>query len=137
DPGKKVPLPIARAAEEEGGRRQVVESPDADLVADGFQSRDPDPGFLVPLLGFGAIFALERLGLAVGLAPVAVMGLVVDDDDVPLAVELPANTVDHLGGALVEVGAENLLGQLVGLDQLADLERVEVGDEDLGTAKLP
>ena len=51
--------------------------------------------------------------------------------------ELPANAVDHLGGALVEVGAENLLGQLVRFDQLADLERVEVGDEDLGPAKLP
>ena len=65
------------------------------------------------------------------------MGLVVDDDDVPLAAKFPANAVDHLGGALVEVGAENLLGQLVRLDQLADLERVEVGDEDLGPAKLP
>ena len=137
DPGEEVPFPIARAAEEEGGRRQVVEAADADLVADGFQPRDPDPGFLVPLLGFGAVFPLERLGLAVGLAPVAVMGLVVDDDDVPLAAELPANAVDHLGGALVEVGAENLLGQLVRLDQLADLERVEVGDEDLGPAELP
>ena len=71
---------------------------------------------------------LSVFRLAVGLAPVAVMGLVVDDDDVPLAAKLPANTVDHLGGGLVEVGAKNLLGQLVGLDQLADLEHVEVGE---------
>ena len=137
DPGEEVPFPVARAAEEERGRRQVVEAPDADLVADGFETRDPDPGFLVPLLGFGAIFALERLGLAVGLAAVAVMGLVVDDDDVPLAAEFPADAVDHLGRGLVEVGAENLLGQLVRLDQLADLEGVEVGDEDLRPAELP
>src|SRR5208337_2203379 len=72
DPGKEVPFPIARAPEEEGGRRQVLEAADADLVADGFQPRDPDPGFLVSLLGFGAVFAFERLGLAFGLAPVAV-----------------------------------------------------------------
>ena len=65
------------------------------------------------------------------------MGLVVDDDDVPLVAELPANAVDHLGGGLVEVGAENLLGQLVGFDQLPDLESVEVGDEDLRPAELP
>ena len=135
--GNRVPFPIARAAEEERSRRQVVEAPDADLVADGFEPRDPDPGFLVPLLGFGAIFALERLVLAVGLAAVAVMGLVVDDDDVLLAAEFPADAVDHLGRGLVEVGAENLLGQLVGLDQLPDLEGVEVGDEDLGPAELP
>ena len=115
------------------GRR----SADAGLVADGFESRDPDPGFLVPLLGLGAILALECFGLAVGLAAVAMVGLVVDDDDVPLVAELAANTVDHLGGALVEVGAENLLGQLVGLDQLAGLEGMEVGDQDLGSAELP
>ncbi len=116
--GNRVPLPIARAAEEERGRRQVVNRPDADLVADGFETRDPDAGFLVPLLGFGAFVAFELLGLAVGLAAVAVMGLVVEDDDVPLAAEFPADAVDHLRGGLVEVGAEDLLGQLVGLDQL-------------------
>src|SRR5271157_4292733 len=33
DPGKEVAFPIARAAEEEGGRRQVVEAADADLIA--------------------------------------------------------------------------------------------------------
>jgi hypothetical protein len=137
DPGEERPFAVARAAEEERGRRQVVNRPDAGLVADRLQAREPDAGLLIPLLGLGAVLALERLGLAVGLAAVAVVGLVVDDHDVPLAPQLPADPVDHLGRSLVEVGAQDLLGQLVRLDQLAGPEGMEIGDQDLGPAELP
>ena len=92
------------------------------------------------LLGLVALLARERLVFAVGLAPVAVMGLVVDDDDVPLAAQFAADAVHHLVGRLGErtrltVG-QNLLGQLAGVDRLAQLEGVVVGDDDLGLAEL-
>ena len=46
--------------------------------------------------GLDALVAGELLVLAVGLAAVAVVGLVVEDDDVLLAAELAADAADHL-----------------------------------------
>src|SRR5205807_1378621 len=57
DPWKERSFPVARPSKEERSRRQVVERPDADLIAHGFESRDPHSGFLIPLFGFGAILA--------------------------------------------------------------------------------
>jgi hypothetical protein len=49
------------------------------------QSGEPDAGFFFPLLRFGAVVARQFFFVCVGLAAVAVVGLVVDDDDVLLA----------------------------------------------------
>ncbi len=67
-------------------------------------------GLLVPLLGFDPLLALDRLHFLVGLATAAVVGLVVQDDDVSLAAELAANAVDHPRGRLVEGVPEHGVG---------------------------
>ena len=69
------------------------------------------------------------------------VGLVVDDDDVLLVAQLAADAAHHLVGGLGEgarlaAAAEDALGQLAGGDFLAELEGVEVGDQDLGLAQL-
>ena len=85
DPGEERPLGVARASEEERRGRQVVDRLDADLGFDGLDARDPDPGLFLALLGLLAIVAGECFGFGgLGLAAVAVVGLVVDDDDVLL-----------------------------------------------------
>ena len=119
DPGEERPFGIAGAAEEERRGRQVVDRLDADLGLHGLDARDPDPGFLLALLGFLAIVAGERFGLVrFGLAAVAVVGLVVDDDDVLLGAQLAADAADHLVGRFGEDAGhalgEDRLGQLAG-----------------------
>ena len=78
------------------------------------------------------------------LAAVAVMGLVVEDDDVLLACRSSRQTrrtiwsgvsVNGLGVAVGRPGSHFV--ELAGLDLLAQLEGVEVGDEDLGLACRP
>ena len=122
--GNSVPSRVARAAQEERRRREVVDGADADLALDRLEAADPDAGLFVALLGLFALVALERsaagfLAVLRRLAAVAVVGLVVDDDDVALAAELPADAAHHLVGRLGEgalrgraAAGEELLGQL-------------------------
>ena len=70
------------------------------------------------------------------------VGLVVDDDDVPLVAQAAADAADHLafgfgeGRVAAALAAQDVLGELAGLDLLAAQEGVEVGDDDLGLAQL-
>ena len=68
--------------------------------------------------------------LAVRVAPVAVVGLVVEDHDVLLVAEFPAYASDHLvrrfGERPVVSFSENRLRELSGRDRLAEFESVEV-----------
>ena len=93
---------------------------------------------------FGLALARRRRGCSSasssGLAAVAVVGLVVDDDDV-LASPRSRQTrltisAGRLGEAVVVVvePVSMFLVELAGLDLLAALEGVEVGDDDLGAA---
>ena len=138
--GKERAFGVAGAAQEERRGRKIVDGLDADLGLDRLEAGDPDAGFFVALLGFVALVAGERFVLAVGLAAVAVVGLVVDDDDVLLGAQLAADAAHHLVGrfgerAWLPVG-EDRLGELAGGDLLAQLEGVEVGDDDLGLPEL-
>ena len=87
------------------------------------------------LFGLLAVVAGELHVLAVRLAPVAVVGLVVEDDDVLLVAQFPTDAADHLvrrfgERAVVSLG-ENRLRELSGRDLLAQFEGVEVRDEIL------
>ena len=138
--GNSVAFGPARAAEEERRGRKIVNGLHADLGFHGLEPGNPDAGLLVALLGFVALVAAERFLFAVGLAAVAVMGFVVEDDDVLLVAQFAADAADHLIGRFGErtrlpVG-ENRLGELAGGDCFAQLEGVVVRDEDFGLPEL-
>ena len=138
--GKSVPSRIAGAAQEERRGRKVVDRLHADLRFDGLEAGDPDAGLFFALLGFLALVAGELHVLAVRLAAVAVVRLVVDDDDVLLVAQLAADAADHLVGRLRERRSisplrQNRFGELAGGHLLAQQEGVEVGDQDLGLAR--
>src|SRR5690606_3318688 len=82
-PWEERALCVPRAAQEEWGRGQVHHAADSELPTDRFQARDPDSGCLVVLLSFFPFVALENLVVWVSrLLSIAVMSLVVDDEDV-------------------------------------------------------
>ena len=88
-------------------------------------------------LASSARHLLLRLGR---LAPVAVVRLVVDDHDLAVLAQVVADAVHHLVGRLGEragrVGGQHPLGQPARVALLAELEGVEVGDDDLRRAQV-
>ena len=81
-PREQRALGVAGAAEEERGRRQVDDAPQAELPVHGFEPVDPEPCGLAVLLGLPAVVAHELLFVVLaGLLAVAVMRLVVERHD--------------------------------------------------------
>ena len=106
-PGKQGALGIARPAQEEGGGRQVDDTGHPKLPVHGLDAGDPEPGGLVVLFGFGLLVACEVLSLRdPRFLSVAVVCLVVDDQDVLEAHEVGHHPLDHL--AFGFQGAEGL-----------------------------
>ena len=101
-PGKERAFGIAGTAQEERRGRKIIDRLHADLGFHGLDAGNPDAGLFVALLGFDAFIAGERFILAVGFAAVAVMGFVVEDDDVLLGAQLAADAADHLVGSFGE-----------------------------------
>ena len=138
--GKSVPSGIPRSFQEEWGGRQVVYHLDADLGLDGLQPGDPDAGFFFALFGFLALVAGQFFFVLFHLAAVAVMGFIVDDNDILLVAQFPADPSHHLVGRFGEGTAvllfQNILGQFPGCHAFALLESLEVGDDHLGLAQL-
>jgi hypothetical protein len=105
-----------------------------DLGLDGLNAGNPDAGLFRSLLGFLAVVAGQLSILGVGLAAIAMMGLVIDDDDVFLVAKLPANPTDHLVGRFQEGRSpirQDGLGHLPDRGLLPKPEGVEVGDRNL------
>ena len=113
---------------------------DIELALDGLDAGDPEAGGFVVLLGFFLLFAFEVFVLfepAGDFVAVAVVGLVVDDQDVLEAHEVGHDALEHLAFGLgrLKVGApafEEGAAALGNLEALAQLEGVVVGDDDLG-----
>ncbi len=138
-PREQRALGIAGAAQEEWRCGQVDDAAEAELAVHGFEAGNPEARGLVVLLGFLPLVALQVLVVGVfRLLPIAVVRLVVDDEDVLHAHQVGHHALDHLafgfqrvqflaGAALQELAAA--LGQF---DALAQLEGVVVGDDDLG-----
>ena len=92
-------------------------------------------GVLVAFLRILAVLA-RQFRLVIGnTAAVAVVGFVVDDDDVLLVAQFAAHPANHLvrrfSKRAVAAVRQQALGQLAGLDPLAQQEGMEVGDDDL------
>ena len=101
-PGEECTFGIARAAQEKGRGRQVVDDFDADLGFDGFQAGDPDAGLFFTLFGFAFFVAAQFLTAVFGFVAVAVVGFVVDHDDIALAAQFTADAPRHLVGGFGE-----------------------------------
>ncbi len=138
DPREERALGVARALEEERGRAQVVDGAHAELRLDRLDAAQPDPRLFLVLLCLRPLVGVEAAFRVAGGWGVAVMGLVVEDDDVLRIPELAADPTDHLGRCLAEalvVGVahrQDLLRQARGLDLVVAQEGVEVRDQDVG-----
>ena len=99
-PWEQRALRVAGAAQEKGRGGQIVDTRDAELALDGLEPGDPHPGGFVVLLASSFVLALEvGLGLAFGVLDplaIAVMGLVVHDDDVLHSHQLGHDALEHL-----------------------------------------
>ena len=134
---------VAGAAQEERRRGQIDDAADAELAVHGFEAGNPEAGRLVVLLGLLLLVALQVLVVrVVRLLAVAVMRLVVEDEDVLHAHQVGHDALEHLafGFQRVQLLAAAPLKQLAPafgqLDALAQLEGVVVGDDDLGAVDV-
>ena len=138
-PGEERPFGVARALEEEGSGGEVEDARHAELAIENLEPGDPDAGFFVVLLGFLAVVPLERLVVVVKrLRAVAVVGFVVDDQDVLHPHEVGHDPLEHLplGLLRLEIRAAAAFEQAARprrhLHPLPEHEGVVVGDHDLG-----
>ena len=113
-----------------------------ELAVHRFEAGNPQPGGLVVLLGFLLLVALQFLVvLRSGLLPVAVMRLVVQDEDVLHAHQIGHHPLEHLsfgfeGIQFLAAPLKQGASALRKLDALAKLEGVVVGDDDLGAVHV-
>ena len=98
-PRKKCAFGIARTTQKKRRGRKIVNSLHSNFCLHGLKAGNPDASLLVALLGFNAIITSESFVLGVGFAAVAVMGFVVENDDVLLGSQLATNTSHHLVGS--------------------------------------
>ena len=136
-PGKESAFRVAGAAEEEGGGGKIEHPAHAERAVHRLQTRYPEPRRLPVLLGLLPLVALERFLVPFApLFPVAVMGLVVQHQDVLEAHELGHHPPQHLALGFPGVGRgatalEERPASLRDLDALPAPEDVVVGDDDL------
>src|SRR5699024_3117639 len=99
---------------------------DADFLLDGLDAADPDSGFLVALFRLSSLVTVELFRRQGRSATIAVMRLVVDDDDLLLRTQLATDATDHLVVGLAEdllvLAAEHRLRQSRRLHLLPTLE---------------
>ena len=134
---------VAGPAQEERRRGEIDHAPDAELAPHYLQARDPHPrGFLV-LLRLGAVVALQGAFLVLlgWLLAVAVVGLVVEHQDVLHAHEVRHHPLEHLARGLAgrDVRAPTLEEGAASLREgegLAAHEGVVVGDDDLRAVEI-
>jgi len=137
-PWEQRALGIAGAAQEERRGGEVDDAAHAELAVDGFEAGNPQARRLVALLSLFLIVALKLLVIGLlRLLTVTVVRLVVDDEDVLHSHQIGHHPLQHLPFRLLRVQLlasaplQQLAAALGKLDALAQLERVEVRDDDL------
>ena len=97
-PGEERSFRVAGPAEEERSRGQIDYTPDAELAPHRLQARDPHSCGLLVLLRLGAVVARQGAFLVLlgRLLAVAVVGLVVEHQDVLHAHEVRYHSLEHL-----------------------------------------
>jgi hypothetical protein len=95
-PRKERAFGIARAAQEERCGGEVIYSLHANLGFHSLAAGNPDASFFLRAFGLDAVIAGEHFVFAVGFSAIAVMGFLVEDDDVLLTAQFAADTTHHL-----------------------------------------
>ena len=96
-PREQRALGVAGAAQEEWRRGQIDDAAEAELAVHGFEAGNPEPRRLVVLLGLLLLIAFQVLIVRVfRLLAVAVVRLVVEDEDVLHAHQVGHDALDHL-----------------------------------------
>jgi hypothetical protein len=97
DPGKKKAFVVARAAQKERRRRDVIDGAQIDFPAESFDAVDPQPR------GFGVLFRLlaplrldRCLVCLAGFLLIAMMRLVIEDDDILAREQFRTDARQHL-----------------------------------------
>src|SRR5262249_21184255 len=137
-PREQGALAVAGSGQERRGGRQVVDRLDAELAGYRPQPSEPHPGSLRVGLGLRLLLGSQRLtdaGGGFGITTlVAVVCLVVEDNDLRGAAEITADPADHLALGFLEwawtagVPGQQLFGRLrdaparLGLSQLQSVE---------------
>ena len=139
-PGKEDALAVAGASQKEGGSREVEDHLDPQFGLDSFQPGDPDPGILVLALSLLPFISPQHDIVITGLAAVAMVGLVVNNDDILLGTQVAADPPYHLIGGFSKeawpILPQDALGQFTGIDLFPQFEGMEVGDQDSGTLQF-
>ena len=138
-PGEKGTFAVAGAAQEEGRGGEVDDARNADFALDRFEAGDPDAGGLVVLPGLLPVLAgeLALFVLVARFAAVAVVALVVHDEDILHVHQVGHDALEHLAFGLLcaqraVAAAQQLPADLGELHAFAQHEGVVVGDNDLG-----
>ena len=95
-PGEQGAFRETGAPQKEGGGGEIIDHFDTQLGPHRFQTGNPDAGRFFPFLRFFTFIAGELLFDAVGFAAVAVVGFVIDNDDILFSAQLPADPAHHL-----------------------------------------
>ena len=96
-PGKQGALCIARALQKEGCCREVIDLLHSQFTFYGLNPRDPQTSFFIVFLRFFLVIALEIVQVViVWFLAIAVVGFVVDDQDVFHSHQLRHHPLDHL-----------------------------------------
>ena len=143
-PREERPLGVARPAQEKRRRGEVDHAREAELAVDRLQARDPQAGGLVVALGLLAIVTPQVFVIVVvaRLLAIAVMGLVVEHEDVLQPHQLWHDPLEHLPLALqrlqllTHAPLEERASALRQLQPFAALQSVIVGDDDLGAVDV-
>ena len=116
-------LTIARAAEKEGSRGQIVNRFDAEFRLHCLQSANPQPRAILVRYAFSRCL----------FRPVAVMRFIVEHNDIPLPTERAANPAHHLIVGFIELCrafAKNLPAEPTHVGIFSMLECVVVRDDN-------
>ncbi len=96
-PGKERAFGIAGATQEERRSGKVYHPREADFALDGLQAIDPEPGGFLIALRLFLVVARECLFVGIaGLFLVAVVGFVVEDEDVLEPHQVRHDPLEHL-----------------------------------------
>ncbi|MGB7044308.1 MAG: hypothetical protein WBD65_05185 [Methylocella sp.] len=132
-------LGVAGAAKKKWRRGQVNDAADAERAVHGIEARNPEARRLVVLFGLFLLVALQvRVVRVFWFLAIAMVRLVIDDENVLHAHQVRHHALDHLAVSLLRVQVlaaaplQELASAFGELDALAELECMVVCDDDLG-----
>lgn len=142
-PGKERALFIARAAQEERRGGKIIDRAYAHLALQGLDTGNPQPCRLVVLFRLLPILCCKPLFFTVAcFFAIAVMRLVVDNNDILHAEQIFARALQHFAFGFfgnqffVAPPGQNRFANLIRIEPPAPTQSMKIGDDDLRLAHL-